>query len=567
MKSPRSGVWKNPARAERVVMRRIAALLSFSAALAVFQPTEEAAAAVQTFRPSADTYVDQAYPNRSFGSATRLRVRGGSRPAKQTYVRFVVAGLTGPVTRAKLRFYVANGTRNGPAVYRTTRWPVKLTWARRPAVISGPRDNQGRLAGGAWAEWDVTPWARQGGAYRFALKGGTADALGLMSRETRLQPRLVVTSDPPSTVVYVAPTQGATVSGVTTVRVWAPAGTDWIGVYACGTSYEDHVKDANGQWSVQWDTRTACSNGEQDLDTWAFRDDGSDLGNTTITVEVDNSSPPPPDPEPTPCEPTSPPGPVAGEGYTLRFSDCFGTLSRSVWCSNQWWEPTPQPGTQYAENGVLHLVRRRSDGYQNVTVSTEPCGQANPKSFQYGYMEARMRYDTVRGNGPAFWLLSTRHAENGDGVPPDNWPNSSAACGGAGEPPVAECLSSELDVFEGFGNIQYGGTRTDDFFSGTLHRNSCQCYGQGNQSRFVQHGTGLDLSQWHVYAALWTDSTVSWYIDGEFQGSVATFDSTRQPMHLLLYNWNTDWEGENMPNASTPDRLDVLVDWVRVWQR
>jgi hypothetical protein len=552
-------------------MRRIAALASSLVALAVFQPTDEAAAAVKTFGPSADTYVAQAQPNRYFGSAGRLQVRALSGRAKRTYLRFAVAGLAGPVSEARLRLFVTNGTWNGPAVYRTAAWPTKpLTWARRPAVVGGPRGNKGRLVAGSWVEWDVTPWVRQGGAYRFALMGGAADAVGFGSREAGMKPQLVVTSEPPSTVVYVAPTQGATVSGLTWVRVWAPAGTDWIGVYACGGESvgEDLVMNPNGEWSVPWDTRTtACSNGTQDLDTWAFRNDGSPVANTTITVQVNNSSPPPPDPEPTPCPSTPEPGPVAGQGYTLRFSDCFGTLSRSVWCSNQWWEPTPPPGTQYVENGALHLVRRRSDGYRNVTVSTEPCGQANPESFRYGYMEARMRYDTVRGNGPAFWLLSTRHAENGDGVPPDNWPNSSAACGGAGEPPVAECLSSELDVFEGFGNIQYGGTRTDDFFSGTLHRNSCQCYGQGNQSRFVQHGTGLDLSQWHVYAALWTDSTVSWYIDGEFQGSVATFDSTRQPMHLLLYNWNTDWESENMPNAGTPDQLDVSVDWVRVWQQ
>ena len=555
-------------------MRRIAALLSFAVALAVFQSTDQAAAAVQTFRPSADTYVDQAYPNRSFGFAKRLRVGAGSRPAKQVYVRFVVAGLAGSVTRAKLRFFVTNGTRNGPAVYKTGAWPGKsLTWTRRPAVVSGPRDNKGALVRGTWVEWDVTPWVTRGSVYRFALKGGTADATGLVSRETAVQtlrPQLVVTtSDAPSTVVYVAPTQGATVGGVTTVRVRAPAETDWIAVYACGGEPvgEDQAANAQGEWTVPWETRTAaCSNGIQDLDTWAFRDDGSAVGNATITVTVDNSSPPPPDPEPTPCGPSAAPAPIAGQGYTLRFSDCFGTLSRSVWCSNQWWEPPPPPGTQYVEDGVLHLVRRRSDEYPNVTLSSEPCGQANPQSFQYGYMEARMRYDTVRGNGPAFWLFSTRHAENGDGVPPDNWPNPSAACGGAGEPPVAECLSSELDVFEGFGNIQYGGTRTDDFFSGTLHRNSCQCYGQGNQSRFVQHGTGLDLSQWHVYAARWTDSTVSYYIDGQLQGSVSTFDSTRQPMHLLLYNWNTPWETENMPNAGTPDRLDVSVDWVKVWQ-
>ena len=254
-------------------------MLSFTAALAAFQPTDHSAAAVHTFRPSADTYVDEAYPNRSFGSAQRLRVRAGSRPAKQTFIRFAVSGLAGPVTRAKLRFFVANGTRNGPAVFRTGAWPGKpLTWARRPAVVRGPRDNKGRLRRATWAEWDVTPWVTRAGAYRFALKRGSADALALMSRETnsRRKPRLVITtSDPPSTVVYVAPTEGATVSGVTPVRVRAPAGTDWIGVYACGGQSvgEDLVVDWKGEWSVQWDTQMAgCSNGSQALGTWAFPD-------------------------------------------------------------------------------------------------------------------------------------------------------------------------------------------------------------------------------------------------------------------------------------------------------
>ena len=538
-------------------MRRFAALLSFSVALAVFQPTDDAAAAVQTFRSSADTYVDQAYPNRSFGSAKRLRVGAGSRPAKQVYVRFAVAGLAGPVTSAKLRFYVTNGTQNGPAVYETGAWPRKpLTWARRPAVVSGPRDNTGALVPGAWAEWDVTPWVTSSGVYRFALKGGVANIAGLVSRETTLQtlePQLVVTTsgappppDPPSTVVYVAPTQGATVSGTRTVRVRAPAETDWIGVYACsGESVgEDSVMDANGEWSVQWNTQTAaCSNGTQDLDTTAFRDDGSSVGNATITVQVANSSPPPPpDPEPSPC-PSPVPGPIGGLGYQLRFSDCFDTLSQSVWCSNQWYEPNPPAGTQYVAGGVLHLVRRRSDGYRNVTISTEPCGQAQPKSFQYGYMEASMKWDTVRGNGPAFWMLSTRHAENGDGVPPDSWPDVSATCGGAGEPPLAQCYAGEIDIMEGYGSVN-GGFPDDpvhDVHTGTIHRNSCGCYGVQNTMRQGSwERTGQDLSQFHTYGMLWTPTAIRWYFDGVQIGSVVQpFDSTQQPMHLLLYNWNT----------------------------
>ena len=416
--------------------------------------------------------------NKNFGSAKRLRVRDGSLPARQAFVRFAVSGLAGSVTQATLRFYVTNGTPDGPAVYRTGAWPKKaLTWARRPAVTGGPRGDKGQLVPGTWVEWDVTPWVTGNDAYRFALRGGAADTLELASRETNqgIDPQLVVTTssppppDPPSTVVFVAPTQGATVSDVREVRVRAPAGTDWVGVYACGGGSvgEDHLMDANGEWSVQWDTRTAaCSNGTQDLDAWAFRDDGSDVGNATITVEVANSSPPPPpDPEPSPC-PSAEPGPVEGQGYQLRFSDCFDTFSRSVWCSNQWWEPTPPPGTQYAEDGILHLVRRRSDGYPNVTVSSEPCGQASPKVVPAGLLRGADALDTAcRGSGPAFWLLSTAHATN------PNWPQP--AC------PQPTCLSAEIDVFEGYGNHL-------DVFTGTIHRNSCGCYGAPNSDELEQ---------------------------------------------------------------------------------
>jgi Glycosyl hydrolases family 16 len=534
-------------------MRRFAALLSFSVALAVFQPTDDAAAAVQTFRASADTHVDEAHPNRYFGSAGRLRVRAGSRPAKQVYVRFAVADLPGPVTRAKLRFYIANGTPNGPAVYRTEEWPANpLTWARRPAVVSGPRDDKGRLVSGTWVEWDVTPWVTHAGTYRFALKGGAADAAGLMSRETTYQPQLVVTtSDPPTTVEYVAPTQDATVSGITPVRVRAPAGTDWIGVYACGGESvgEDHVMGANGEWSVQWDTQTAaCSNGTQDLDTWAYRDDGSDLGNAYITVDVDNSSPPPPDPEPVGCPPSPEPEPVAGQGYSRRFSDCFDTLSPIVWCSNQWWEPKPPRGTQYAEDGVLHLVRRRSDGYPNVTLSSEPCGQEDPQSFRRGYFEARLRWTGVTGSGPGFWLFSTAHATN------PNWPEP--AC------PQPTCLSAEIDVFEGYGNHL-------DVFTGTIHRNSCDCYGEPSamNSNNWQPQPGTNMAAWHVYAVRWTSTNVTWYLDGRLIMSAPVYDSTDQPMHLLFDNWRTPWEPGNETSAATPNELHTEVDWVRVWQQ
>lgn len=367
---------------------------------------------------------------------------------------------------------------------------------------------------------------------------------------------------PPAQVQILAPNDGATVSGTVSVRVSAPAGTDWVGVYSgfCpGNSIGEDHQIEGGEFVVQWDT-TLCQNATVNVDAWAFKNDGSNLGNKAITVTVNNPPPPPP-PDPGACDSTTTPTPISGEGYTQRFADCFNTLDRTVWCDNQWWEPNPPVGSQTVTNGELRLRRTRSTGFADTTMTTEPCGQANPKSFQFGYFEARMKHETVQGNGPAFWLFSTRHATN------PSWPSINPLCGTGGQFPKAECLSAELDVFEGFGTINYGGSRTDDFFSGTLHRNSSGHYNEANQSRFVQRGTGLEMENYHVYAAKWTATSISFYIDGQLQGTITPFDSTKQPMHLLLYNWTTGWEDENVPNASTENELDVWVDWVRVWQQ
>jgi Glycosyl hydrolases family 16 len=282
------------------------------------------------------------------------------------------------------------------------------------------------------------------------------------------------------------------------------------------------------------------------------------------TAPCDDPEPPPP-PPPTGCAPAATPGPIAGAGYTVRFADCFDTLNRSVWSNRQWYESAPPVSSQFVMNGELHLQRARANSFQNTSMSTEPLGtKANPKSFQFGYFEARMKWDTVRGNGPAFWLFSTRHMEHGNG-PTWNPTNPNPFCQQNGLP-RAECLSAEIDIIEGYGNVNYGGTQTDDWFSGTLHRNSSGHYGEANQSRFVQRGTGAEMEQYHVYALRWTPTQLCWFMDGVQQGCVAPFDSTPQPMHLILYNWNTLWESENMPNSTTPDVLDVAVDWVRVWQ-
>ena len=77
---------------------------------------------------------------------------------------------------------------------------------------------------------------------------------------------------------------------------------------------------------------------------------------------------------------------------------------------------------------------------------------------------------------------------------------------------------------------------------------------------------GFDLTAgFHTYAALWTATTVSWYLDGQFTHSAPVYDSFNQQLHLILYMWIGGWTGD--PNSSTPAELHTEVDWVRVWQR
>lgn len=248
--------------------------------------------------------------------------------------------------------------------------------------------------------------------------------------------------------------------------------------------------------------------------------------------------------------PLSPPRPIAGQGYRLAFEDGFDTFDRSVWTDHQWWEKQPPANSVYVRDGALWVVSRRTQGYPDVTASSEPHGSAKGKSFKYGYFEARLTWNKGPGTSPAFWLFSTTHATN------PKWPNP--AC------PGPECLSGEIDVFEGYGNHP-------DVFTGTIHRNSCGCYGVTNQqsaNNWQPQPVGTDLSAgYHTYAALWTPTKVSWYLDGVLQMSATPFDSLNQPMHLLLYNWRGSWEPGNQIGPSSPGEFYTKVDWVRVWQK
>jgi hypothetical protein len=155
----------------------------------------------RAFAAAADARMAKTKPTTNFGTTPTLAVDAG--PVIESYLRFPVTGLAGPVRRATLRLWVTDKSVDGPAVYPTGNgWTeTGITWATKPAPTGPKTDDLGALAKSTWAEFDVTPVVTGNGDWSFDLAGTSADATVFASREAANPPQLVVTADvaPPDT--------------------------------------------------------------------------------------------------------------------------------------------------------------------------------------------------------------------------------------------------------------------------------------------------------------------------------------------------------------------------------
>lgn len=282
------------------------------------------------------------------------------------------------------------------------------------------------------------------------------------------------------------------------------------------------------------------------------RQSADDTKNAQQDARLDAlENPPPPPPPPPP--PGDEPSPITGQGYSKVLDEPFNSIDPSRWQLGMYWEDE-QPSDVFTDTGgILHIQSRRSEGYPDRAISTMGyTWDTQPLlDWREGYFEARFRYTDGVGSMPAFWLMSTSSKNE------TNWPNPPPPC-----PPVPYnfCPSAELDIFEHF---PINGSQR---YEGTLHRNTAGCCGLPDQTRSVAPDVGFDMSQdWHVYSAKWTATEVCWYLNENLLGCQPVFDTFQQPMFLVLYMWTSVYGPS--PDATTPDVLDMQVDWVRVWQQ
>jgi hypothetical protein len=155
------------------------------------------------FSAAADAYVEGSEATQNFGHDDQLAADDD--PVRRSFLRFDVAGLAGPVSRAILRLHTAGenaGSRIGGAIrlVSSTGWSeTGMNWRNQP-VIDGPTLGViGPVREGSWYSVDVTAAITGNGRVSFAIVSDSADGAYYDSRESGDDgPRLVVRANDPA---------------------------------------------------------------------------------------------------------------------------------------------------------------------------------------------------------------------------------------------------------------------------------------------------------------------------------------------------------------------------------
>jgi hypothetical protein len=237
--------------------------------------------------------------------------------------------------------------------------------------------------------------------------------------------------------------------------------------------------------------------------------------------------------------------PAEASGYRLVFADDFSASSVSPngtgkfnWYEGLWWEP-PAPASNFLiANGVATLAWSRTQKPDDTSLTSLSRDGRNYHAWRYGYFEIRMKWDPVQGSWPAIWMLPVQNIRD------------------------ATTQSGELDIFEGQG-------ATKRVFYGTIHEWKQHQDIRNNKGSNIYHlPPHVDLSQFHIYGALWTPGKVTWYFDDQrlFSASTyAVFD--QQDYYLILSSQEgANWKYGDLSGVAA-SRMTMTVDWVHVWQK
>jgi hypothetical protein len=148
-----------------------------------------------SFNSIEDAFVRSSNADNNYGGATNLRVRQTSE-TQIAFFKFNVSGLSGAATSAKLRLLCTDATDDGGEVYSVSNsWNEGgITWSSAPQVSGSPLSSVQAVNIGESVEWDVTLAVSADGAYSFAIRNNSSDAVYYSSKEGAQAPQLVVST-------------------------------------------------------------------------------------------------------------------------------------------------------------------------------------------------------------------------------------------------------------------------------------------------------------------------------------------------------------------------------------
>lgn len=265
---------------------------------------------------------------------------------------------------------------------------------------------------------------------------------------------------------------------------------------------------------------------------------------------------------------------VSTADRTLLFNDDFDTLSASQdGVGTQWnyidyvsWDNVKANNWRTYQSNDPSLTEIRTEGdtsfvtlwgkkgdYHTENTSTSNADKVVGKdvyacgglftdktfTFQYGYVEARARFDSVQGCWPAIWMLPKSGA---------NWPNN-----------------GEIDILEHV-NDNTVAHQTLHFFG-----NNGADAGVG-----VTGSIAGSVNDWHTYGMEWSENAISFYVDGNKTGTITgdiyenwPFDRENNEFYLMIdQQIGGSWPG--MPDESAADTLSSAgaaldIDYIRVY--
>lgn len=205
----------------------------------------------------------------------------------------------------------------------------------------------------------------------------------------------------------------------------------------------------------------------------------------------------------------------------------------------------------YLENGKLVITEKREKHLDADWTHGGIC-TTGKKSWLFGRFEAKIK--TAQFLNSAFWFIGNTHAviyANDDGTT-DYVRQSEGVEGNEGW-----SVCGEIDVLE---------------TPPTILKPQCGVFGANQSSIVYKVNHDIDMTKWHIYGMEWTDTYLSFDIDGVQYAKwmfsdyndedVAAYKKTPMAMFLAMGPW-VQGDLDNLDSSIT--ELKMYVDWVRVY--